>query len=446
LNKKTGMSEINSGKWRLSLVALICIFSLISVSAAFSEKGPWVVSIEKSGEKIVFADHSESPTEGGWILLSGGKEVQLPQPLNFTYYGVNRLEREGTTIEIKQSNPESNPKSNQGNNTELVFTYPYSTHPFYTEGQNVTMGFNGSSDFKKQNVEIYLIKGFDVRSAGEVLIDLVDNETISLEEALNKSADCYTTISATLDKKGDLAEPITFDSLEPGSYGILITLADDKDKKDEFEKGEKSKKEEKPRTEKQVLSATCFEVLDYELEADAVDTLEEGKDLEVDLSLKDAPAEGNFTYGAALIKKEAYKADINLSANGTRDGTDIFINEIGIARDLGINSTNYESKLNRNELSNNIQTLIGEGNGTISIGEENQNTLSLTTLDLLPGDYLLFTGAYEPGKGIVGIGQKELTIFAAGTSQAEPEQNSEQEQNSKSDSGSSFWKNLLNRF
>ena len=64
------MSEINSGKWRLSLVALICIFSLISVSAAFSEKGPWVVSIEKSGEKIVFADHSESPTEGGWILLA----------------------------------------------------------------------------------------------------------------------------------------------------------------------------------------------------------------------------------------------------------------------------------------------------------------------------------------------------------------------------------------
>ena len=144
--------------------------------------------------------------------------------------------------------------------------------------------------------------------------------------------------------------------------------------------------------------------------------------------------------------KEAYRADINLSANGTKIGTDVFINEIGIARDLGINSTNYESKLNRNELSNNIQTLIGEGNGTISIGEENQNTLSLITLDLLPGDYLLFTGAYEQGKGIVGIDQEELTIFAAGTSQAEPEQNSEQEQNSKSDSGSSFWKNLLNRF
>lgn len=51
----------------------------------------------------------------------------------------------------------------------------------------------------------------------------------------------------------------------------------------------------------------------------------------------------------------------------------------------------------------------------MSIGEENQNTLSLTTFDLLPGDYILFTGAYEEGKGLVGIDQKELTIYT-GTS------------------------------
>ena len=36
MNKKTGMGEINCRKWKLSLVALICIFSLISVSTAFS--------------------------------------------------------------------------------------------------------------------------------------------------------------------------------------------------------------------------------------------------------------------------------------------------------------------------------------------------------------------------------------------------------------------------
>ncbi len=158
-------------------------------------------------------------------------------------------------------------------------------------------------------------------------------------------------------------------------------------------------------------------MLDYELKTSTVNALEEEKDLEVDLYLKDAPAEKKFTYGAMLVRKDAYKADINFSTNGTRAGTDVFINEIGIARDLGFNSTNYESKFNKSELTNGVQTLIGEGNGTISIGGENQKSLSLITLDLLPGDYLLFTGAYEKGKGIVGIDQKELTIYEAGTFQ-----------------------------
>lgn len=372
---------------------------MITVSLAFSEKDPWVASIDKSGESIIFADHSESPTEGNWIHLSGGKEIQLPQPLSFTYYGPDSLKKAGTTIELKS-------ESNKGNNTKLVFTYPYSTHPFYTENQTVTMDFNGSSSFKKQKVDIYLVKGPSVRSAKETLRDVVDNKTMSVEEVLDNSKICYTKVSATLDKKGDLVEPVNFGCLQPGSYGVVMTLADHKDKKEKSEKKEESK----------VLSATCFEVVNYELETTAVDALEEGKNLDVDLCLKDAPAKENVTYGAILVKKDAYKADINLSTDGTRAETDVFINGIGIANDLGINSTNYKSKLNKNELSTEMQTFIGEGNGTISIGEKNQSDLSLTTFDLLPGDYILFTGAYEKGKGLVGIDQKELTICTAGTS------------------------------
>lgn len=372
-------------------MVLIFIFSLISVSAAFSEKGPWIASIEKSGESIVFADHSESLTEGGWILLSGGKEIQLPQPLTFTYYGASSLKKGGTTVEFMS-------EATEGNNTELSFTYPYSTHPFYTEGQKVTMNFNGPSTFNKQDVNIYLVKGINPRCAEEAFRDLICDENVSLEEAFNKSTGSYTKICATLDKKGDLPEPVTFDSLKPGSYGILITLADN----------EKAK--EKSCSEKQILSATGFEVVNYELNADAADTLEEGEDLEVDLSLKGAPANGIYTYGAILVKKEAYKADINFTSNGTKAGTDVYINDIGIVRDLGFNSTNYDSKFTRSEVTKDIQTLIGEGNGTISIGEKDQDTLCLTTLDLLPGDYLLFTGAYEKGKGLVGIDQDKLKI------------------------------------
>ena len=370
---------------------------MITVSLAFSEKDPWIASIDKGGESIIFADHSDSPTEGNWIHLSGGKEIQLPQPLSFTYYGPDSLKKAGTTIELKS-------ESNKVKNTKLVFTYPYSTHPFYTENQKVTMNFNGSSSFKKQKVDIYLVKALDVSCAREVLRDAMDNKTMNVEEALGNCTS-YTKVNATLDKNGDLVEPISFGCLKPGSYGIVMTLAD-KDKKKNSEKKEESK----------VLSATCFEVVNYELGTDAADALKEGDNLDVCMCLKDATAEKNVTYGAILINKEAYKADINLSTNGTMAGTDLFVNNVGIFSDLGVNSTNYKSKLSKSELSKEVQTFIGEGNGTISIGEKDQNTLSLTTFDLPSGDYLLFTGAYEKGKGLVGIDQKELAICTKGTS------------------------------
>jgi len=345
---------------------------------------------------IIFANHSKSSTEGGWINLSGGKEIQLPQPLKFTYCGTDKLKISEATIELKSLSGQKN--KCQENNTKLELTYPYSTHPFYTERQCVTIDYNGPSAFKKQKVTIYLVKGLDVCSASEAFGDVMDNESKSLEEVFNEGTNSYTKVCATLDENGDLVEPLTFGCLEPGSYGVLITLADHQNNK------------KKCGTEKKVLSATCFEVVNYELETNASDTLDEGDNLDVEMCLEDAPTDREFTYGALLINKEAYKAEINVSSNGTRAGTDVFVNDIDL-RDLGVNFTNYKSKLSKSELTNEIQTLIGEGNGTISIGEKNQYTLSLTTFDLLPGDYLLFTGVYEKGKGIVGIDQKELTIF-----------------------------------
>lgn len=287
--------------------------------------------------------------------------------------------------------------------TELKFTYPYSTHPFYTEDQKVTMDYNGPSAFKKQEVNVYLVKGIGVSSTKEA-IDLVGNGTNSLEEIFKEGTGSYTKICATLDKNGDLTEPLALGCLEPGSYGILITLADDKDKQDKA-------KDKECGMENKVLSATCFEVVDYELKTDTVNTLEEGDNLDVELCLEDAPTEGEYTYGALLINEEAYKAEINVSSNGTMDGTDIFVNDVDL-RNLAINTTNS----GKSEITKGVQTFIGEGNGAISIGEINQDTLSLTTFDLKPGNYLLFTGAYEKGKGLVGIDQKEIPICIKGTS------------------------------
>ncbi|AKB50133.1 hypothetical protein MSBRW_0880 [Methanosarcina barkeri str. Wiesmoor] len=391
MKKKIGTNGIDIRKCKLTFAALICIFALISVSAAVSEKGLWAASIEKNGDSVIFADHDDSQDEGGWIQLSGGQEIQLPQPLSFIYNGTNCVEKAGTIVKL-----------NKDNNTEVNYTYPYATHPFYTDGQRVTMTYNGPSALKNQKVNVYLVNGSSVSSVKKAIV-LAGNESINLGEIFGEGTDnSYIRLCATLDKKGDLLKPITFYSLKPGSYGIIVTLADDKYR-------------ENTSMEKKVLSATGFEIVNYELKTKADNNIKEGDNLDVTMSLKKAPADGEFTYGALLINEEAYRAEINVSTNGTINGTNASINDLDI-RDLGINSTNYKSKLNKSELTKAAQTLIGEGNGTISIGDKNQDTLSLTTFDLAPGDYILITGAYEPGKGLVGIDQDKLKISTKGTS------------------------------
>ncbi|MCF8884086.1 TIGR04279 domain-containing protein, partial [Erythrobacter sp. SN021] len=89
--------------------------------------------------------------------------------------------------------------------------------------------------------------------------------------------------------------------------------------------------------EKKVLSATGFEVVNYELKTKADNNMKEGDNLDVTMSLKKAPADGKFTYGALLINEEAYKAEINVSSNGTIDGTNVSGKDIDL-RDLGRSS------------------------------------------------------------------------------------------------------------
>lgn len=385
--------RIHSKVFGITLTALTLIFLLTSVSAAFSEEEPWIAVIEKNGNSLYFADHNESLTEGGWILLSGGNEIQLPKPLNFTYNGTDNLKSEGATIELKPGA--------SGNGTEITLTYPYTTHPFYTEKDKINVDYRGSAAFKQQQANIYLVEGLDLNYIDEAFTDIRDENTVNFKEVFDNSTNSTILISTvTLDEKGDFPSSLTLDPLQAGSYGIVIMLA--------------GKENENQESERKVLSATCFEVLEYELKIESPNKLEAGDNLEVSLDLKKAPSQRNCTYGALLIREDACCAEINVSSNGTRAGSSIFVNGIDLIDEFDINSTNYRSKLSKDELTTEIQTLIGEGNGTISIGEENQKTLSLTTFDLPPGDYLLYAGAYEKGKGLIGIAQKEVSIRRVG--------------------------------
>ncbi len=264
----------------------------------------------------------------------------------------------------------------------------------------MTLDYKGPEAFGQQEVNIYLVEGLDLNSLDEAFTDVRDGNSVSLKEVFDDTTNSTTLISTvTLNENGDLPSSLTLDPLYAGSYGVVIMLAGDGNVD--------------PESERKVLSATCFEVLEYELKIKSPNKLKDGDNLEVSLDLKKAPSEGNYTYGALLIREDAYRAEIYAISNGTAAETSVFVNGIDVIDEFDINSTNYKTKLNKDELTTEIQTLIGEGNGTISIGEQNQNTLSLTAFDLPQGDYLLFAGAYEKGKGIVGVAQTEVSIREA---------------------------------
>ncbi|WP_048131995.1 TIGR04279 domain-containing protein [Methanosarcina sp. 1.H.T.1A.1] len=359
------------------------------LSAALSEEEPYIARIEKNNEVVFFADHNESQTEGNWILLSGGKAIRLPEPFTFTYNGTNRLELEGADLEL-----------NVENYTDYLITYPYSTHPFYTVDESVEMDFSGSSDFKDQEAGIYLV---DMRDTGlssvyDAFKAIKEENPDSFKGIFNDTFGSYTQVGAvTLDKNGDIPATLNLGTQPAGLYGIFVLLNDSSE-------------------EKKILSVTFFEVLEYDFGIEAPESLEEGNNLEISLSLENASEPSALTYGAVLVKESAYCADMRFDSNGTWAGTDVLINGIDIIDEFDIDSSNLESKLGKDELQTEIQTLIGEGNGTITIGEENESTLSLTAFDLPTGDYLLFAGAFEEGNGLVGIAQKEVTITGAGTS------------------------------
>ncbi|WP_269851897.1 TIGR04279 domain-containing protein [Methanosarcina horonobensis] len=263
MKKRTGMyNGVYSGMFKLTLMVLTLIFLLSSASAAISEDDPWVAVIEKNGDSIYFADHNESLTEGGWILLSGGDEIRLPQPLNFTYKGTDSLNSEGAALELKPGE--------YGDGTEIVLAYPYTTHPFYAEKDKVKVDYKGPAAFGQQNVNVYLVQGLNLSSLGEAFTDIRDGNAVNLKEVFDNSTNSTTLVTAvTLDENGDLPSTLTLDPLQAGSYGILIMLEGD----------------ENPESRK-VLSATCFEVVEYELKIKAPNNLKEHENLDVSLDLK----------------------------------------------------------------------------------------------------------------------------------------------------------------
>ncbi len=351
---------------------------------------------------------TESKTEvcnGTKSLKSMGVETE---PKTKTCNGTKSLESKGVKPEIKVCNwtysagneevmPEIKQEESSWNNLKFIISYPYSLRSFYTVNESVKISYKGPEAFGQQNVDVYLVKERSLNIPEEAVSNGMNEGTISLEDIFNNNTESYIEIPAALNDGGDLS-PLTLGPLPAGSYWILITLA--------------GNETETSGPEKEILLANYFEVLEYEMGADAPYALEEGENFEVNLNLKNAPAQKSYTYWAVLIREDAYTVYRGTGPSWMTAGTRPLVNGVDIIKNLETNLTKYESRAGKDELKSEIQTLVGEGNGTVSIGEENQSTLSLTSLELPPGDYLLLAGAYENDDGLAGIAQKELRISA----------------------------------
>ncbi|MGB9930138.1 MAG: TIGR04279 domain-containing protein [Methanosarcina sp.] len=297
-----------------------------------------------------------------------------------------------------ENKSEIKPDENSWQNLKFILSYSYALDSFYTIHDPIKIDYKGPETLGQQEVDIYLIKKFSPGFSKEAL-DETDVNKINLEELLNENTESYIQVPEMLNDNGDLS-PLVFGPLPAGDYWAVVSIAG---------------------SEKEILLAKYFKVLEFEMGAGVQGSIKQGEDFEVKLELVDAPDEAleNCTYWAVLISEKAYRANSDGSSSNIKIGIEKFLKNYIITGNSELNSTasspmdsrSYKLVLNKAEFKDEIQNLIGEGNGAISIGEGNGNTLSITSLDLSPGNYLLFAGSFEDGKGLVGITQKKLTIY-----------------------------------
>ena len=400
-------------KKSLLIIALI-VFILTSATtiAGNSEKNVSPIGSINFTDRVVYVlDHTSDPAEGNWITLGYPYEerrIQLPHPIKLTYSGPKFKEYEGASGTLYKDEDES-----------YTITYPsssfYLTHPVYLPGEKVNMSFHGDSSLKG-TVEIYLFN-ITSDSAYGVFDAFKTGEVENLDSLFHSNMEGnYKKYTAILGKNGDLLN-YDFGPLDAGQYCILM-IQENKD------------------NSLTALSATAFVVEEYKLRVSAPASIVKGEDLDINMALESAPNENNRTYGAVLIRKPAYKANIEIDSDGTRNGTSVTVNEVDLIDEFDINSSNSRSKLTIDELQTEIQTIIGEGKGSIAIGEKGQKTLSLTAFDLPPGSYYLLAGAYSPGKGLVGLTQLEVEIKSNGGSDDNAGEDNGSKDSGSKDSGS----------
>ena len=375
--------------------------SPVSAGVSGGSSPGYIAQVVMNGSTLLFADHYDHIADGNWIQLSGGDPVRLPDPLSFTYRGVNRSEFHSESLDLTMDFYLE--MSGEGDYYKEI-VYPYSNYSVYTNvtGKNeVLMDFKGAPIFAEQGVRVYLVKA-DLVSVFDMFGDFRAANADDFEDLFlrNFEESDYERYPETLDVNGDLH--LDLGAKDSGDYGIVVLL----DSPDDLA----------------ILSATAFKVLPYGM---TVGTSIDEKsissyDLDVSIDL-DGP-DTSYNYTAVLIEASNYKAELEMESNGARTGTNLSINgrelmgdfdlpaefssETDLLDFIGINTENV-SNLNSfaaDVFGENTQFLKKDGNGnstSFNFYLENVET---------PKEYILFTGVWKSGEGLVAFDQKEVTV------------------------------------
>lgn len=373
------------------MLMLLCSSATLAIGANENNS---LANFTLNDDALLFAD----PSAGNWIELEGGTRLLLPDPLQFQYTGVNSTGYHSTNLNIDLNFN----ISQSGTEYSKEIDYPYSTHPIYTEdggNNNVTMKFNGSSDFKGQNVTVYLIK-----AKGSEVFDgfskLRGSEITDYNKLFNTSFKTSTKYSTkVLDQNGDLSLAL---GKQPAGHYLVLVLLDDADP------GSHS-----------LLSATAFEVLPYEMSLSTSASVKPDSTIPIDISVNGPKS--SYTYAGFLVKKDNYRAEIGVESDGRREGTNLSFNGVDLASGIElpseINTINDVLDILDVDTSNlgNITEDIFKDAVYFKESRANSTTMNLDLSGHTEGDYILLMTAINPGEsinGIVGIAQTEFTISA----------------------------------
>ncbi len=360
---------------------------------------PITVNIEDGSteERVYFADHTNSETDGNYITLSTGDiTIDLPAPMEVNYAGPQDSEHEyeGKMIYFNSAFEEKNVVS------------PIETWELYYAPATVEIVFNGDDRLENKVVDVRLLN----EDYDDVVDAISDAKNGDLQPLKNMLAAPEDEVTRTLTGDGEFDSAVSFAAIPVGDYAIVIV-------KESFDP-----------YELYVYSVAPVEVLDYEITVTLENPLDPSDfDLQMWVNFEEPPAGTEYSYACILVKEDAYSLYSDVETDGTIDGTTTYVQHQGadpmdpylVASNgelLGIPYSNYMDLLDYNLINEelgNIYQLNQYSMGSALETTETVNVLlSPDTDETFQGQYVLITIVWEhdTGNRIVAFDQQLVAL------------------------------------